>query len=89
MNVNGLHQDFTEVVARLILHKDMIAKGASNPNTDHWQDLYTGRGLVPGCERLKYSDIIPYNRFRAEVDGTVALLLNHTQKRVEEAPEWR
>lgn len=89
MNINGLHKDFTEIIARLILHKDLVAKGECNPNTDHWCDLYTGDALLPECQHLKYSDVIQYNFFRAEVDGTVALLLNHTQRRVEEAPEWR
>ena len=89
MNVNGLHTDFTEIVARLILHKDMISKGDLSLNTDHWRDLYTGDALMPRCQHLKYTDVMQYNFFRAEVDGIVALLLNHTQKRVEEAPEWR
>jgi hypothetical protein len=79
MDLLGFRDDVIEVVARVILHKDEQMKGVTCPNTDNWMNLYNGkRGLE---EQLKYSSTIEYNRFRAEVDGTVAIILDSAQKR--------
>jgi len=84
INMNGLAEDFTEVIARMLLRKQMILEGypisADMPNTDHWRDLYLNgyRGESP----FTAMDTLRYNHFKAEVDGIVCLLLNHTDKRM-------
>ncbi len=79
MDLLGFRDDVIEVVARVILHKDEQAKGVSCPNTDNWLELYNGKRELE--EKLKYSSTIEYNRFRAEVDGTVAQILDSAQRR--------
>lgn len=74
MDLKVFADDVTEIVARVILHKDEQMKGVSCPNTDNWLDLYNGTRNPD--EQLKYSSTIECNRFRAEVDATVAKILD-------------
>jgi hypothetical protein len=79
MDLYGFRDDVVEIVARVILHKDEQAKGITCPNTDNWLDLYNGKRGAE--EKMEYSSTIEYNRFRAEVDGTVAQILDSAQRR--------
>ena len=90
INMNGLSDDFTEVIARMLLRKEMILKGDTNPVpiTDHWKDLYVN-GYLSGSNGLSWAtDSIRYNIFRAEVDAIVCLLVNHTYKRIDEPLDY-
>ena len=72
MQLDKMRDEFTETVARLILFKDRQMAGASQPGTDDWADLYLARQM-PSVESR--GDILDYNKFTAEVDGTVSLLI--------------
>ena len=74
MNLEKLRDDFVQITARLILHKDRIARGQLNPNTDDWGKLYAGNDFSSPKAYDTHQTIV-YNRFRAEVDGTVAMMM--------------
>ncbi len=76
MNINGIEDEFVEVVARTILYKDEQAKGVAAPSTDNWLDLYLGKP-VPGAD---HSTTIVYNTLRAETDRAVSMLLRVLQE---------
>lgn len=79
----GFRDDLVEIVARVIDHKDQQAKGVSYPNTDDWLVKYNGGRAQTASSQLRYNQSISYNYFRAEVDGTVGLILNTLQRRQE------
>jgi len=79
MDLYGLRDDVVEIVARVILHKDEQARGIANPDTDKWAELYGGNMMYTSKpERVSE---IKSNIFRAEVDGTVALIMRSVQTR--------
>lgn len=77
INLNKLSEDFTEIIARHLLHLELFARGDAMPNTDHWHDLYSGRGLHNGKEGWGVEPL-SCSYFRAKVDGLVHLLITHT-----------
>ena len=87
LNLNGLSRDFTEIIARHLLHKDMVLRGHTMPNTDHWHDLYSGRS-VPVVKEDWGRELLSCNIFRCEVDAIVSLLMNHTKKRIDEPLDY-
>tara|TARA_R110000824_G_scaffold192484_5_gene374701 strand:- start:295 stop:558 length:264 start_codon:yes stop_codon:yes gene_type:complete len=73
-NIEGFRDDVVEIVARVILHKDEQQKGIAKPDTNKWSELYQGNRAN---QEITYNPAtIEYNRFRNEVDGTVAKILN-------------
>ena len=67
---------------------DEQAKGVSCPNTDNWIELYNGKPFSTESQ-IKYSAVIEWNRFKAEVDGTVAQVLDSAQRRQFDNPAGR
>lgn len=80
INLNGLSKDFTEVIARMLLRQEMVLQGDPMPITDHWRDLYLNGYVGPSRTAM---DTLRYNRFRAEVDAIVHLLINHTMSNMD------
>lgn len=80
LDMRGLNDDVTEIIARAILGKDQQAKFVAHPNTDNWLELYNdGTILDMNC---KIADMRPnFNRFRAEVQSVVSQVLCATQNR--------
>lgn len=82
MDIHGLSNDFVEIIARLVLYKNMRAEGVKYPITDHWLERYNGKSLNPES-KLKYPASLEYNMFRTEVDATVSQLMHTTQNRLD------
>lgn len=80
-NMNGLDNDFTEIIARFILIKELSRRGDPMPNTNDWHDLYLNGYSGAGLTAM---DSVRYNNFRCEVDGIVHMLMTHVQKRIDD-----
>ena len=80
MNMNGLSNDVTEVIARAILYKNKQMDGIASPTTDEWADVYGGMRRQP-LSQQPMAQQIEYNIFRAEVDSIVGTIMRSVHER--------